>query len=356
MTLLQLRTTRHSRLGNTDDGSTSARRVPSAPQGKRRVLVVSGCIVALAVFSGLSVLVGSAAISPTALVDGTDPDQAIAVARAERTLLGLAVGAALGLAGALLQGLTRNPLADPSLLGLNAGACLAMVVGISSFGVATLDDYIWLAFAGAAAAAVVVHGVASFGRDGATPIKIAVAGAAVTAALTSWTSAVLLTSRSTMDSFRHWQVGTISGRDLDVLAVGLPFLAVGVLLAAAGSRLLDALALGDDVARGLGRRTAVDRVVVGVAVVLLAGGATALAGPVAFVGLLVPHAVRALAGPGHARVLPLSAIGGGLLVVVADTVGRVIARPGEVQVGIMCAVVGVPVFLLMLRRGRLGSL
>ena len=322
----------------------------------RRTLVLGGCVATLVVVTGLSVLVGSAAISPAALADTSDPGHAIAVARAERTLLGLAVGAALGLAGALLQGLTRNPLADPSLLGLNAGACLAMVLGISSLGVATLQGYIWLAFAGSALAAVVVHGIASFGRDGATPVKIAVAGAAVTAALTSWTSAVLLTNRSTMDSFRHWQVGTISGRDLDVLAVGLPFLLVGALLAAVGSRLLDALALGDDVARGLGRRTAVDRVVVGVAVVLLAGAATALAGPVAFVGLLVPHAVRTLVGPGHARVLPLSAVGGGALVVLADTVGRVIARPSEVQVGIMCAVVGVPVFLWMLRRGRLGAL
>lgn len=311
---------------------------------------------AVGVVCALSVLLGSATISATALVDGSDPGHAIAVARAHRTLLGLVVGAGLGLAGALLQGLTRNPLADPSLLGLNAGACLAMVVGMSSFGVVTLQGYIWLAFAGSAAAAVLVHGIAAFGRDGATPVKIVVVGAALTAGLTSWTSAALLTDRATMDSFRHWQVGTIGGRGLDVLAVGLPFVVAGVLLAAVSTRLLDALALGDDVARGLGRRTALDRVVVGVAVVLLAGSATAMAGPVAFVGLLVPHAVRALVGPGHARVLPLSAAGGALLVVLADTAGRVVARPGEVQVGIMCAVVGVPFFLWLLRRGRLGSL
>lgn len=359
MTLLLNRTVRHAVADDSVDPGRSMRR--STPlradrsRRDRRILVVGGCVAALVVASALCVAVGSVAISPLALINASDPGHGVAVARMERGLLGLAVGAALGLAGALLQGLTRNPLADPSLLGLNAGASLAMVLGIS-FGVATLQGYIWLAFAGSAIVAVVVHGVASLGRDGATPMKIVVAGAAVSTALTSWTAAVLLTDRATMDSFRHWQVGTISGRDLDVLAVGLPFLAVGALLAAVGSRLLDALALGDDVARGLGRRTALDRVVVGVAVVLLAGGATALAGPIAFVGLLVPHAVRALVGPGHARVLPLSAVGGGLLVVLADTLGRLVARPSEVQVGIMCAVVGVPFFLWMLRRHRWGAL
>jgi iron complex transport system permease protein len=318
-------------------------------------VVVGVLLLGLAVVAA-SVVVGSRWVGVEALLDGSHPHHAVYAARVERTLLALCVGAALGLAGACLQGLTRNPLADPGILGLNAGACLAMVLAISVLGISRLEEYVWFAFAGAAAAAVLVHAIASLGRDGATPVKIAISGAALTAALTSWTSGVLLIDRSTMETFRLWQVGTVGGRGLDVLVVGLPFLAVGAALALGGARLLNALALGDDVARGLGRRTAVDRVVVGAAVVLLAGGATALAGPIAFAGLVVPHGVRAVVGSDHARVLPLSAAGGALLIVLADTVGRVVLPPSEVQVGIMTAVVGVPVFLWLLRRGRMGGL
>ena len=255
-----------------------------------------------------------------------------------------------------MQGLTRNPLADPGILGVNAGACLAMVLALTFLGVSELSSFVWFAFLGAAVAAVLVHLVASLGRDGATPVKLAIAGAAVTAAVTSWTSGVLLIDRSTMETFRLWQVGTVGGRDLDVLQLGLPFLAVGVVLALSGARVLDALALGDDLARSLGRRTVVDRVVLGVAIVLLAGTATALAGPIAFVGLMAPHAVRALVGNRHGVLLPLSALAGAALVVAADTLGRVVLPPSEVQVGIMTAVVGVPFFLALVRRGTAVSL
>ena len=174
--------------------------------------------------------------------------------------------------------------------------------------------------------------------------------------MSSWTSGILLTDRKTMESFRFWQVGTVGGRGLDVLLTGLPFLVLGAVLALTGARLLNALALGDDLARGLGRRTAVDGLVIGLAVVLLAGGATALAGPIAFVGLLVPHGVRLVVGSDYARILPFSAVVGALFVVLADTVGRVVLPPAEVQVGIMTAVVGVPAFLVLVRRGRMGGL
>ncbi len=303
-----------------------------------------------------SLLIGSRALSPAVALDPGHPLHPIVEARFERTLLAAAVGAALGLAGALMQGLTRNPLADPGILGINAGASLAMVLAISLLGVSELSSYLWFAFAGAAAAALLVHAIASMGRGGATPVKLAVAGAAVTAAVTSWSTGVLMVDRATMESFRLWQVGTVGGRGLDVLLTGLPFLLAGALLAAVGARLLDALALGDDVARGLGRRAGRDRVVVGLAIVLLAGTATALAGPIAFVGLVVPHAVRAVVGPGHTRVLPLAALVGAILVVAADTVGRVVLPPAEVQVGIMAAVLGVPFFLVLVRRGRMGTL
>ena len=308
-------------------------------------------LVAVAVVSA-SVLVGATGVSWEALAGAGPAERALLETRVERTLLGLAVGAALGLAGACMQGLTRNPLADPGILGVNAGASFAMVVAISWLGVSGLGSYIWFAFAGAAVAATLVHLVASLGRDGASPLKLAVAGAAVTAAVTSWTSGVLLVDRQTMESFRLWQVGTVGGRDVDVLLTGAPFLVAGAVLALTGARRLDALALGDDMARAIGRRTGRDRLVLGTAVVLLAGAATALAGPIAFVGLTVPHVARALVGPGYRRVLPLSAALGALLTVAADTLGRIVLPPAEVQVGIMTAVVGVPVFVHLVRRGR----
>lgn len=339
----------------------TARTAGDAPVVRRRPLVVAVIVVVvLGVVCAASLLVGSRGLAPTdalaALLDGDHPVHGVVAARLARTVLGLAVGAALGLAGALLQGLTRNPLADPGILGVNAGASFAMVLAISVFGVSALTGYVWFAFVGAAVAMVLVHAIAAFGRDGATPMKLAIAGAALTAAVTSWTSGILLTDKQTVDVFRLWQVGTVGGRGYDVLLIGLPFLVVGAVLALACSRTLNALALGDDLARGLGRRVWLDRLVVGVAVVLLAGAATALAGPIAFVGLIVPHAVRAVAGPDYARVLPLSLAAGSALVVAADTVGRVVLPPTEVQVGIMTAVLGAPVFLWLVRRGRTGSL
>lgn len=310
---------------------------------------------AVTVAAFASVLVGARLVELEALWDTADPDHAVYAARVDRTLLGLCVGAGLGLAGALMQGLTRNPLADPGILGVNAGASFAMVLGMSVFGLSGLSSFIWLALAGSAVAVVLVHLIASVGRDGATPMKIAIAGAALTAAVASWTSGLLLLDQKTMAAFRYWQVGTIGGRSLDVLLTGLPFVAVGAALAFAGAGLLNTLALGDDVARGLGRRTTRDRTLLAVAIVLLAGTCTALAGPIAFAGLIVPHAVRALVGADYRRVLPFSALAGAVLLVVADTVGRVILPPAEVQAGIMTAVVGVPFFLYLIGRNRGGS-
>lgn len=319
---------------------------------RRPVLPVSAAI-AVAVLAGagvLSLLVGARAVPPAAVWDPGHPLHAIVQARFERTVLGLAVGAALGLSGALMQGLTRNPLADPGILGVNAGATFAMVVGMTAFGFSAMSQFLPMAFVGAAAAALGVHAIASLGREGATPMKLAITGAALSAGLASWTTGLLLADRKTMESFRFWQVGTIGGRGFDVLLAGLPFLVVGAALALAGARLLNTLALGDDLARGLGRRTTRDRLVIALAIVLLAGTATALAGPIAFVGLVVPHVVRGLVGPDHARVLPFSMLAGAALVVVADTVGRIVLPPSEVQVGIMAAAVGVPVFIALVRR------
>lgn len=329
--------------------NASARLAPVRPPGAAVLLVV------LAVCVLASVLIGSRTVPLSALWELEHPLRAIAEARVDRTILGLAVGAALGVAGACLQGLTRNPLGDPGILGISAGASFAMVLAMTVAGVSSITGYVWFGFAGAGLAMLIVHGVAALGEGGATPAKITIVGAALTAALTSLTAAVLLVERSTMQAFRYWQVGTIGGRDLGVLATMTPFLAAGFLAALMGARMLDTLALGDDLAVGLGERVKLARVVIGAAVILLAGGATALAGPIAFVGLIVPHTMRGLAGPAHARVLPLSAVGGAALVVAADTVGRVVLPPAEVQAGIMVALVGLPVFVLLLRRSRWGT-
>jgi iron complex transport system permease protein len=327
-------------------------RPPGGGRRRRPALPVSVAIsvVALAGAGVLSLVVGARAVPLEAVWDAGHPLHAVVEARLDRTLLGFAVGAALGLAGALMQGLTRNPLADPGILGVNAGATFAMVVGMTAFGLSGMGAYLPLAFVGAAVAAAAVHTIASLGRDGATPIKLAITGAALSAGLASWTTGLLLADRKTMESFRFWQVGTVGGRGTDVLLTGLPFLLVGALLALAGARLLNTLALGDDLARGLGRQTTRDRLVIALAIVLLAGTATALAGPIAFVGLVVPHVVRTLVGPDYRRVLPFSLLGGAVLVVVADTLGRVVLPPAEVQVGIMAAIVGVPFFIALIRR------
>ncbi len=332
---------------------------PAGVSSRRAGSPAATVAVAVAAVVGVSiasVLIGSRPISPGVVFDAAHPLHGIADARVGRTALALSVGAALGLAGAIMQGLTRNPLADPGILGINAGASFAMVLAMSVLGVSSLTGYLWFAFAGAAAAMVAVHAIASLGRDGATPMKLAIAGAALTAALSSWTSGVLLTDRQTMETFRFWQVGTVGGRDFEILLTGLPFLVVGMVVALGCARLLNTMALGGDLARGLGRRTVRDRLVLGAAVVLLAGGATALAGPIAFVGLIVPHGVRAVVGSDYGRVLPYSVAYGAVLVVVADVIGRVVIPPTEVQVGIMTAVVGVPGFLWLVRRGRMGTL
>ena len=281
-----------------------------------------------------------------------DGNHAVVLARIPRTVLGLLVGAALGLAGAAMQGVARNPLADPGIMGVNAGAALAVVTGIYVFGVSAIAGYIWFAFIGAAAAAVVVYLVASLGRDGATPVKLALAGAALNAGLYSLMNAILVSSQDTWDRFRFWQVGGIAGREWSVVLPGLPFLVVGALIVLAAGRILNSLALGDDVARGLGQNVALARAVIAVGIVLLCGSATALAGPIAFIGLVIPHAVRFFTGPDYRWILPFSMLLSPALLIAADVIGRVAMLPGEVPAGIMTALVGAPVFVWLVRRGK----
>lgn len=318
---------------------------------------------ALAVIAMLSLATGARAIPLenvwTALV-AFDPNatehRIIWDLRMPRTVVGLMVGAALGLAGAVLQGATRNPLADPSILGIHAGASLAVVLGVALLGMTQLSTYAWMAFAGAGAAMLVVYSVASLGREGATPVKLALAGAAITAVLHSIINAILLTSPRTLDEIRFWQVGSLSGRSMDIALQVAPFLAVGMILALATARLLDGLSMGDDVARALGQRIGLSRGMAGLAAVILAGASTAAAGPIAFVGLTVPHVARAITGPGYRWILPYSMLLAPILLLGADVLGRVIAPPGEVQVGIVTAFLGAPFFIALVRRRKLASI
>lgn len=333
--------------------------VPAGSLRRRRLLGLLALGLALVVAAVAGVAIGAKAVpldgvwqalvAPT----GTEDDIVVRSLRIPRTVLGVLVGAALGLAGALMQGHTRNPLAEPGLLGVNAGAALAVVIGIYTFGVTSLVGYVWFAFAGALVAAVAAFVLGSTGRGGPTPVTLALAGAAVTALLSALTSAVILVDVRTLDAYRFWAVGSLAGRDVDVTGQVVWFLAAGAVLALASAPALNALALGDDVARSLGHPVLRTRVVGVVAITLLAGGATAACGPIFFVGLVVPHVVRRFTGPDHRWLLPTSALAGSVLLVGADVLGRVLARPGELQVGIVLALVGGPFFVWLVRRRKM---
>ncbi|MFJ4108577.1 FecCD family ABC transporter permease [Oerskovia enterophila] len=347
---------------STDAGT--GRATSRRPARRRRLVIgLATLLVALAAVCALSLAVGANALPLSVVVDAltsydpTNPDHLVVVEkRVPRTLVGLVAGAALGAAGTLMQGLTRNPLADPGLLGISAGASLFVVGAISFFGVSQVGGYVWFAFIGAAVAAAVVYGVASVGREGATPVKLALAGAAVTAALTSVVTAVLLVDRAALDLMRFWQVGSLAARGSTVMWQVLPFVVVGLVLALALGRSLNGLALGDDVARGLGQDVTRTRVVAGIAIVLLCGAATAAVGPVAFVGLVVPHVARYVVGLDYRWVLPYAVVAAPVLLIGCDVIGRVVARPGELQVGVVTAVVGAPLFIALVRRGKTVSL
>jgi iron complex transport system permease protein len=273
-----------------------------------------------------------------------------------RTIAGLLVGAGLGLAGAVMQGVTRNPLADPGILGVNAGAALAVVTAIYALDVSSPRSYVWFSFVGAALASVVVYALGARGRGGATPIKLALAGAAVTAFLTSFTTAILMVDSDSLDEFRFWVVGSLVGRDTAIVQNLAPFIIVGIVAAAACAKPLNALSMGEDVARSLGENVGRARLTAAITVTLLTGASVAIAGPIGFIGLTIPHIARAVTGPDYRWVLPMSMVLGPTLLLGADIVGRIVARPTEVQVGIMTALLGTPFFVYIVRRKRLAQL
>ncbi|MFE6688102.1 FecCD family ABC transporter permease [Streptomyces sp. NPDC057743] len=335
---------------------------PTAPRRRFAVRAagLAASVAVLAVVAVLGIAVGAKQIPLDQVwhgvfhYSGSDTDVVIRDVRLPRTLLGLLAGAALGLAGTVMQALTRNPLADPGVLGINAGASAAVVSAISFLGVTSLSGYVWFAFAGAAVVSVAVYVLG--GTRSATPVRLALAGTALTAVLTGYLNAVNLLNSAALDRMRFWTVGSLASATMPTVAKIAPFLVVGALLALLLARPLNAVALGDDQARALGARLTRTRVLAMVAVTLLCGGATAVCGPIVYVGLMVPHAVRALTGPDLRWILPYSAVLSPVLLVGADVLGRVVARPGELQVGIVTAVIGGPVFIYLVRRRRMAQL
>ncbi|MFJ9885962.1 FecCD family ABC transporter permease [Streptomyces sp. NPDC091287] len=329
---------------------------PRTPRLSRRAGSTAAAVLALLLAVLLSLAVGARSIPPGEVFDvllhggHSDAAEVIRTMRVPRTLIGLMVGAALALAGTVLQGITRNPIADPGILGISQGASVAVVVAIAFAGVHTLTGYVWFAFVGAAIASVAVYAIASSGRGGATPVKLALGGAAINALLVSVTVGILTTNAAALDEFRFWQVGSIAGRESDVVQQVWPFLLVGVVLVLSVARGLDALALGEDVAKGLGQNVAAVRIVGGVGATVLTGVGVAAAGPIAFIGLAVPHIARAVVGNDHRWVLPMAALIGPVMLLVSDVVGRIVFPPSEVPAGVMTALIGVPFLVALVRR------
>lgn len=323
-----------------------------------RTAVLALLGVALLGICVLSLRVGSIGISNddalNALFDYS-PDSyeqtVVRTLRLPRTLIGLGVGAALALAGAAMQAATRNPLADPSILGINNGAAFGVVTAVFFGHLTEPIQFVWFAFAGGFAAAVIVYAIGSVGAGGASPVKLALAGVIVSALLSSWLTALLLLDQQTLDVVRFWLAGSLAGRSLDIFYIALPFLVIGIVGTLLIGHQLNILSMGEDTARSLGMRTGLMRLLVAALVVLLAGASVAVAGPIGFVGLAVPHMVRSLSGPDYRWVLAYALVVGPLLLLSADIAGRVVARPSEVQVGIVTAVLGAP-FLIALARQR----
>lgn len=346
-----------------DEGFAELERDNSVSATRRRRLIGLAVLTVLLVLVMLaSIAVGARPLTFAEIFhaifnsDGSQTDIIVRTLRAPRTILGLVVGIALGIVGALIQGHTRNPLADAGLLGLNAGAAFLVVMSIYLFGFTAPSQYMWFAFAGSFIASVVVFGLSSIGNGGSSPLSLALAGAAVAFFLQAMTNAVIILDQASLDAYRFWVVGSVSGRGFDVLWQVLPFLVVGLVIALASTPGLNVLSLGDDVAKALGTNIVFSRTLGIVAITLLTGAATAACGPIAFIGLVVPHVARAITGPDYRWLVPYAGLLGAIMLITADIIGRVVVRPGELQVGIILAIFGAPFFIALVRRRKLASL
>ncbi|SDM17696.1 FecCD family ABC transporter permease [Sediminibacillus halophilus] len=333
---------------------------PHVPKNFVVVLVI--CFIMLVLCVVGSLVLGSRPIRLDELMNGLfhpsiDSYEANVVRkRVSRTVFSLFCGAALGISGALMQAVTRNPIADPSILGVNTGASLFVVGGIAFLNISTANQYILLALAGAMLTAVFVFGIGSMGRGGATPLKLVLAGAATSAALSSLVTAIMIPRSYVMDQFRFWQVGSVSSANWSDITTFLPFLIIGILLGIISTTALNALALGDEVATGLGVRTGMLRLIAALAAVLLCGATTALAGPIGFIGLLATHVMRLIMGPDMRFIIPMSAISGAIILTISDVCGRLLGSPGELEVGVVTAFIGAPILIILARKAKVRSL
>ncbi|RLV75807.1 FecCD family ABC transporter permease [Streptomyces rapamycinicus] len=333
-------------------------------EARRRRVVGMGALVALLVIAGaVSLAVGARALSPGEVWHGLfaapDSDQRLTeirlivrTVRVPRTVLAIVAGIALGVGGALIQGYTRNPIADTGLLGVNAGASFAVVSVITLFGFTDPFKYVWFAFLGAAVAGVVVFGLASIGRGAGNPLTLALAGQGITVFLAAMTTAVALSDQASLNVLRFWNAGSVAGAGFDVIRPVALFIAVGLVLALTTLPALNLLNLGDDVARGLGVNIALSRTVGIVAITLLAGAATAACGPIAFLGLMVAHVARYLTGPDYRWLVPYAGLLGAVVLLVCDIVGRLVVRPGELDAGVVVALLGAPFFAVLVWLGK----
>lgn len=342
--------------------ASAATPAPGRPPRRRRALGLLAVIAGLAVVSLASFMIGANPLPLDAVWSGLwrpdDSEASIIVhtLRIPRTVVGILVGAAFGVSGAVIQALTRNPLADPGILGVNAGAGFAVTLGVGLLGISGITGYIWLAFLGAAGATVLVFMIGSAGRGSASPVTLVLAGVALGAVLTGFSTFLTLIDPDTFDALRNWGVGSIARTDLADTMQVLPFLVAGLLLALLLSGSLNAIALGDDLAAALGTSILRTRVLGVLTVTLLAGAGTALTGGIGFIGLMVPHVVRWIVGPDQRWIIAYSALTAPVIVLAADVLGRVLGRPGEIEVGIMTAVIGAPVLIALVRRRRASGL
>ncbi len=325
----------------------------------------SGLVVAIAVLLLLilaSIAIGTRVIPFADVIQslvhpaGSDRDLVVSGLRVPRTVLGLLVGAALGISGALIQAFTRNPLADPGILGVNAGAALAVTMGVAFLGMTSLTQYLWLAFAGSIVTTVLVYVIGTVSRNGASPIRLTLAGVGIAAVFGGITSAITLSRTDIFANMLSWSAGSLTGPPLQTSAIVAPFIGVGLVLALAITRDLNALALGDDLAAALGSRVAITRVVAIVAVTLLCGAATAAAGPIGFVGLMIPHVARWIVGPDQRWIFAYSILLAPSLLLASDVLGRVVMMPSEIPVGIITAFIGAPILIVLVRRRKASGL
>ncbi|MFF4260668.1 FecCD family ABC transporter permease [Streptomyces virginiae] len=344
------------------------RPVPRGVSEARRRRVVGSVTLLLVLLAAVvvSLAVGARALTPAEVWRGLsaapDPDQRLTeirlivrTVRVPRTVLALVAGVALGVGGALIQGYTRNPIADTGLLGVNSGASFAVVLVIALFGFADPFQYVWFAFLGAAVAGVVVFGLASIGRGAGNPLTLALAGQGVTVFLAAMTTAVALSDKASLNALRFWNAGSVAGVGFDVIGPVIAFIAVGLVLALITLPALNLLNLGDDVARGLGVNIVLSRTVGIAAITLLAGAATAACGPIAFLGLMVAHMARYLTGPDYRWLVPYAGLLGAVVLLVCDIVGRLLVRPGELDAGVVVALLGAPFFAALVWRGKFKS-